>query len=505
MFFRGSLYALRKQGPQCKRNLVARFRGFDHVRDDTRFRSLVRLRKFFAVVVGEFVELRALVGCFRKFFLINDLHGAFRAHHRDFRGGPRVHDVAAEVLGTHGDVCAAVGLAHDDRDERNGAGRIGVEHLRPVADDAAALLGESRHKARHVHQGHDGNVERVAEQYELRRLVRGVDVDASGLELRRVRDDTDHGAFDAGETDDHILREIALHFEPFARVHQMFDHLVHVERRLAVFRDEFVHSFVALDADAVRKVVRRILEVIARQEAQKLLDDLHRVFIVLRHEMNVAGDGSVRVRRRELVEGRFFARRGLDHFRTADEHIRILLELDAEVHQRGAVCGAACAGTGDERDLRNEARGEHVLAEHLTVAGEALHAFLDARSARVVHADDRRADGARAFDRFRDLLRMTAAEGAAAHEEVLARDGDRTPVDEAYARDDAVARERLFIETEAAHIMIHVHPGFLEGTFVYQMLDAFARRQKPLGVARRDLFIGRAARKGLAFAFGELI
>lgn len=66
-----------------------------------------------------------------------------------------------------------------------GHGRLGVgkEELGAVADDAAVLLADPGEEARHVDEGHEGDVEGVGEAHEARGLDRGVDVQAA----RQVR------------------------------------------------------------------------------------------------------------------------------------------------------------------------------------------------------------------------------------------------------------------------------------------------------------------------------
>ena len=87
------------------------------------------------------------------------------------------------------------------------ADRVGEQHLRAVADDAAALLLDAGQEARHVDQGHQRDVEDVAEADEARALVGRVDVERAGLLHRLVGDDADHDALDAREADDEVARE----------------------------------------------------------------------------------------------------------------------------------------------------------------------------------------------------------------------------------------------------------------------------------------------------------
>ena len=103
---------------------------------------------------------------------MDDVHGTRRAEHGDLAGGPRVVEVRANRLGSHHDVGAAVGLAHDHGDERHLRVRIRVDHLRAAADDAGVLLLGARFVPGRVDQGDDGQIERVAQTHEARHLLR---------------------------------------------------------------------------------------------------------------------------------------------------------------------------------------------------------------------------------------------------------------------------------------------------------------------------------------------
>ena len=69
----------------------------------------------------------------------DDLDRALGAHHRDLRAGPGIVHVAAQVLGRHHVVGAAIGLAGDHRHLRHRRLGIGVEQLGAVLDDAADI------------------------------------------------------------------------------------------------------------------------------------------------------------------------------------------------------------------------------------------------------------------------------------------------------------------------------------------------------------------------------
>ena len=119
-----------------------------------------------------------------------------------------------------------------------------------------------------------------------------------------------------------------------------------------------------------------------------------------------------------------------------------------EVGDRRRIDRAAGARAEDRRDLRHDARGQRVAQEDVGVAAERDDAFLDARAAGVVEADDRRAVPHREVHHLADLLGVRLAQRAAEDGEVLREDVDEAAVDAAVAGDDAVAVELLLLETE---------------------------------------------------------
>ena len=125
-----------------------------------------------------------------------------------------------------------------------------------------------------------------------------------------------------------------------------------------------------------------------------------------------------------------------------DEHVARALDHHREVRHRRRVDRAAGARPEDDRDLGHDARREDVAQEDLRVTAERRDALLDARPARVVEADDRRADLHRQVHDLADLLGVRLGQRAAEDREVLAEDEDEPAVDGAVAGDDAVAEER---------------------------------------------------------------
>ena len=167
----------------------------------------------------------------------------------------------------------------------------------------------------------------------------------------------------------------------------------------------------------------------------------------------------------------------LHHVRSSDEHVGAVPDHQDEVGHGRRVDGTTGAGAHDERDLRDHARGQDVALEHVGIAREARHPLLDAGPARIVEADDRRADLHGTVHDLADLLGMTFGQRAAEDGEVLAEDEDETAVDRAMARDHAVARDPLILHAEVGAAVLDEHIGLLEGARVEEQLQALARRE----------------------------
>src|SRR5262245_62090017 len=144
---------------------------------------------------------------------------------------------------------------------------------------------------------------------------------------------------------------------------------------------------------------------------------------------------------------------GLDHFRTGNEHVTIGFHHEYEVGDCRRIDRAARAGTHDRGDLWYHSRRHHIALKYITVARQAIDAFLNARAARVVDADDRRASLHRHFHYFADLVGNHPAKAPAEDREVLRVSIDESPVDGAVAGDHRIAENFLFVQSKIGAVM----------------------------------------------------
>ena len=117
--------------------------------------------------------------------------------------------------------------------------------------------------------------------------------------------------------------------------------------------------------------------------------------------------------------GHIFVGHGLDHVRSGDEHVAVRHHHEDEIGNRRRVYSAARAWPHDPRDLRYDAGRHDVTLKNFTVPRQAVDAFLYARPAGIVEADDRRAVLYRHVHHFADFVRDNAAQATAKNSEVL--------------------------------------------------------------------------------------
>ena len=159
---------------------------------------------------------------------------------------------------------------------------------------------------------------------------------------------------------------------------------------------------------------------------EQLANQQQALAIVVDREVRHAAPLVVRHRTAELLLRDVLVRDGADDVGPGHEHVARVLHHDGEVGDRRRIDGAAGARAHDGGDLRDDARGERVAKKDVGVAGERQHAFLDARAAGIVEADDRRAHLHRQIHDLDDLRGVGLGERAAEDGEVL-REGVGEP------------------------------------------------------------------------------
>ena len=406
---------------------------------------------------------------------IEDLDGTLRPHHRDLGRGPRIVHVAPNVLGRHHVVSATIGFARDHRHLWHRGLGEGEQELRPVLDQSAIFLVGAGQEAGHVNEGHERNVEAVAEADEARGLARGVAVKYPCQHQGLIGDNADGAPLDAGEADHDVSGEGRLDLEEVAFVHDLMDQLLDVVRLVRIVRDQRIEGVFAAVPRIARGELRHARFVTRWEKVHQPAHLQQRLDVVV---IGAVGDG--RLRRVHDCPAKLLCRHlllgnRLHHVRAGDEHVGGVFDHKDEVCHGRRIDVAAGARTHDHRDLRDHPGSEHVAQEHLAIAAKRRHPFLDARAARVEQPDDRRAVLQRHVLDLDHLLGVGFRQGAAEHGEVLGENVSNAAVDGAPAGDHTVAWDLRVLHTELGATMLDVHIELLEGAFVEQELQPFPR------------------------------
>lgn len=281
---------------------------------------------------------------------------------------------------------------------------------------------------------------------------------------------------------------------------------MHVVRLVRVRRDQRVEAGLGAVVWIARRTHRDAAAVVLGQVIEEIARGEQRLDVVFECIVGDRAFGRVGDRAAELLLRNDLVGHRLDHVRSGDEHVGRVLHHEDEVGHRGRVNRPARARPHNQADLRYDTRCEYVTLEDLGIAAERRHAFLDARAAAVVEADDGRADLHRIVHDLHDLFGVPLRKRAAEDGEVLAEDIDEAAVDRAAAGDDTVARHYLVLHSEIGAIMLDIGVEFFERALVEKHVKPFARGQLALGVLRVDALLPAPKSGGgaAAFHFGDI-
>src|SRR4030095_14710667 len=212
--------------------------------------------------------------------------------------------------------------------------------------------------------------------------------------------------------------------------------------------------------------------------------------------MRYAAPAGVGFRAAQCLFGDFLVGDGLDHVRTGDKHVAVGLQHEDKVGDRRRIHRAAGAGSHDRGKLWHHSRSHHVALKYFSVSRQAVDAFLNARAAGIVDADDRRAVLHRHVHHFADLLRHHASQTAAEHGEALRIDVHQAPIDGAVTGDHRVAQKFLLVQSEIDAVVRAQTIDLDKAAAVEQDVDAFPRQEFSLLV-----LAARAFRTAAGFRF----
>ena len=424
----------------------------------------------------------------------------FSTHNGDLSDREGEHAVSTEVLAVHGDVCATVSLAEDERHARHCSFGVCKEELCAVADNAVVFLLRARHVTRNVDEREDRNVEAVAEANEACGLVAGVHVQRTGEALRLVSDDTHDITFEACKTDNNVLCEFRLDFEEGILVGKASDHVANVVSALEVVRNDFFD--VERTVDDFASLFGSLFGIVLREVAEQVTDAFEASLVVLVHKVSNARLREMNASATELIRGHDFCSHGLHDTWARDEHLARLFCHEDKVGNSRGVASTTCARSENHGNLRDDTASPCIASKDATVTVEGANAFFDTCATAVVDADERHSGFEGEVHHFANLLGMSRTEGTAAYREVLGACVNRAAIDLTVTRYDAVTIEALGIR-ELDALGNAQSADFFECSLIEKDFKAFASCEFALCVL---LFYTSGAATGLCLgvAFAQL-
>src|SRR4030095_15654916 len=139
--------------------------------------------------------------------------------------------------------------------------------------------------ARHVNEGHNRNIEAVAEAYEASGFGRSINIQDPGEESRLVGDDADRSATEPGEADHHITGKILVHFKKVVFVYDGADDVFNVIGLVGIIWDQGIQLLVSAVRVITGRPERRVFHVVAGQETEKLTDGVEALAFTRRGKM----------------------------------------------------------------------------------------------------------------------------------------------------------------------------------------------------------------------------
>ena len=329
-------------------------------------------------------------------FTVEDIDGPLCAEHCNLGGWPGIDQVGAHILAAHHDVGAAIGLAGDNADLGHRRLRIGVDDLGPVADDATVLLHGSRHKARTVYKGDQGDAKGIAEADKSRDLVRGIDVQHAGQPGGLVGNDTYNLTVEPRKAHHGVASKESVHFEKAALwpasawaspVKNARDDLADVVRVRVFQRNQFVQQRICPIRLVCGWQARGRSGIVRRQIAKQFPGRCKGLVLISHYKMGDPADGGMCLRAPQCLKVHILAGHRLDHFRPRDEHVADALSHDDKVCEARGIDRTPGTGSQHHTDLGDDPAGLGIAPEELTVARQAPDALLDARANRVIEKD----------------------------------------------------------------------------------------------------------------------
>ena len=435
--------------------------------------------------IGEVVRVLGLV-LLEVLTAEDNLDSTFSTHDSNLAVGPRVVGITAEMLGGHDAVGTTVGLTGNDGDLGDGGFSVSVDELGTLTNNTVVLLVDTGEETGDIDEGHDGDVEGIAEADETSALHRGVDVQATGEFERLVGDNTHSATLHATETNNNVLGEVGGDFEELVIIDDHLQELLHIIGHVGVSRDNVHEGGIGAVTRIVADTSGNAILVVQGEVVVELAHGTEHLDIVIVSTVSDTGLLGVDGGTTELFLSDLFSSDGLDDIGTGDEHVGGIAHHEDEIGNGRGVHSTTSARTHDQGDLRNHTRGKSVTLENLRVTSQRIATFLNTSTARIVQTDHGSTHIHSLIHHLADLLSIRARKRTAQHGEILGKEEDQTAVDGTMTRDNTITRIVLLLHTKVSAAVSLQLVVFAEGTLIHEQLNSFTSAQLTSLVLRFD-------------------
>ena len=370
-----------------------------------------------------------------------------------------------------------------------------------MLDQPAVLLLQARQEARHVHEGDDRDVKRIAEPHKSGGLAAGINVQNAGQAHRLVRDEAHGPAVHPPEANHDVLAEIRADLKEVALIGHLLDQFLDIIGLIGVFRHQRVKAWIIPIRIIKAWPMRRLFPVRKRQEVNQPAHLRQGLKIVLKRPVHHAGLRRMHPRAAQLLVRHGLIRHGLHNVRTRHIHVARVTDHEDKVRHRRGIDIAPRTWPHDHADLRHNPRSPDVTHENLSIASKAINTLLDARTARIEDANHRRPVLQRLVLHLHDLFCVGHRQRSAEHGEVFRKYVHHPAIDRAPAGHDPVAGDLVVLHPELGAAVFNKHVELFEAAFVQQQLDPLPRRELALGVLVGTALFPAPVDGGGAFGF----
>ena len=257
-----------------------------------------------------------------------------------------------------------------------------------------------------------------------------------------------------------------MHFEELSIIHHSPNHFVHIVGTVGLIGDNLVEEIFFTIYRVGTLYERCLFHIILGEIAQEATDKLDTILFGIYGKLSYTALSGMYISSTKLLLGYIFARYGLYHFWSREEHVARTTHHYIKVCKSRRIHGTTGTRAKDSRDLGDHTRGEDIAFEDFAKATEGVYSLLNACTTRVVKSDYRCAHLHGKIHHFTDLLCEHFSQGSTQYGKVLCEYIYESPIYGTTPHYYAIAKKLLFVQSKIGRAMEGKHIDFFKTTLV---------------------------------------